>query len=90
MRVPLALLVFIGLVALSEARPRECPETSSLFTKCGDLIKEPRRNCSAYLSSLHAEAEYMDCMRDHIDYSNICNMCVCTMTGRSDWDMCSS
>merc|ERR1712203_602499 len=66
-----------------------CETTSQLFTKCGDLIKEPRRICAGYLSSPYAESEYMDCMRDTMDYSNICDRCVCTMTGRSDWHMCA-
>merc|ERR1712008_413418 len=54
-----------------------------------DLIAEPRRECSGYLSSPHAETEYMDCMRNTMDYSNMCDQCLCTMTGRSDWAMCS-
>ena len=33
------------------------------------LPKEPRRTCAGYLSSPYAESEYMDCMRDTMDYS---------------------
>merc|ERR1711862_334852 len=78
------------LAACTEARSTgPCTETSQLFTKCADLIKEPRVMCAGYLSSPYAESEYMDCMRDTMDYSNICDRCVCTMTGRSDWHMCA-
>ena len=75
--------------------------------------------CAGYLSSPYAESEYMDCMRNTMDYSkyfntntitndddrntievdgpptntlnlpSICDRCVCTMTGRSDWHMCA-
>merc|ERR1712018_633586 len=84
------LFLILGLAACTEARSTgPCTETSQLFTKCADLIKEPRVMCAGYLSSPYAESEYMDCMRDTMDYSNICDRCVCTMTGRSDWHMCA-
>merc|ERR1712059_157028 len=86
----LAILVStLCLLSLTHARARApCKETNSLFTKCADLTKEPRLLCAPHLVGNYAEASYMECMRDHIDYSNICDMCICTMTGRSDWNMC--
>jgi len=68
------LFLILGLAATSEARSTgPCLSTSKLFTKCADLIKEPRVMCAGYLSSPYAESEYMDCMRNTMDYSKYIN-----------------
>ena len=35
--------------------------------------QEPRVMCAGYLSSPYAESEYMDCMRNTMDYSKYIN-----------------